>query len=149
MVPTGATQLTNNLNQNLQTAQANAASNVTTIDQIQLSPQAQAMLAANNTATAGAAAAPPSTNSQSATSIQQNFLNFAKMSPAQKMYAQILQSMGLTPQQLAAMPPAQQKAIQNNIAQMIKEKMSAGTGVQTGVSAGTANTSIVAAAGTN
>jgi hypothetical protein len=73
------------------------------------------------------AAGSGTTGSNSATSSQNNsvvqdFLNYAKESPAERLRASILKSMGLTEQQLDQMPPAQRQAIEK-IEDIIKQKL--------------------------
>jgi hypothetical protein len=56
-------------------------------------------------------------------SVEQAFLNYAKMSPMERLRANILKSMGLTEDQLKSMPPEQQKAVEQKIEQLIKEQL--------------------------
>ena len=53
----------------------------------------------------------------------QDFLNYAKESPAERLRASILKSMGLTEQQLDQMPPAQRQAMEKKIEDIIKQKL--------------------------
>lgn len=46
---------------------------------------------------------------------------YADMSPADKMRAAMLSSIGVTEEQLKSMPPEQQKAIEQKIADMVKQ----------------------------
>ncbi len=84
-----------------------------TVDTITLSAQAQAAIAAAKTANTVA-------NTQ-ATS--QAFISFAHAGPVERMHAQVLQSMGLTPQQVNAMPPDQRKAVEAQVSQAFKAAM--------------------------
>jgi hypothetical protein len=56
-------------------------------------------------------------------SVVQDFLNYAKESPAERLRASILKSMGLTEQQLDQMPPAQRQAVEKKIEEIIKQKL--------------------------
>jgi hypothetical protein len=56
-------------------------------------------------------------------SVVQDFLNYAKESPAERLRASILKSMGLTEQQLDQMPPAQRQAVEKKIEETIKQKL--------------------------
>ncbi|HEY4135836.1 MAG TPA: hypothetical protein VGO34_11540 [Alphaproteobacteria bacterium] len=60
-----------------------------------------------------------------AKSAKEEFLDYARMTPAQRMEANILSQMGLTKEQLEAMPPAQRKAIEATIREQIKRQMEA------------------------
>jgi hypothetical protein len=55
--------------------------------------------------------------------VVQQFLNYAKMSPMERLRANILKSMGLTEDQLKALPPDQQKAVEQKIQQIIQQDM--------------------------
>jgi hypothetical protein len=59
-------------------------------------------------------------NSGSATAVQ-DFLNYAKETPAQRMRDAILKSMGLTEQDLEKMTPEQRKAVEETIEKKIKD----------------------------
>jgi hypothetical protein len=56
-------------------------------------------------------------------SVVQDFLNYAKETPAERLRDSILKSMGLTQQQLDQMPPAQRQAIEKKIEDIIKQKL--------------------------
>jgi hypothetical protein len=56
-------------------------------------------------------------------SVVQDFLNYAKETPAERLRASILKSMGMTEQQLDQMPPAQRQAIEKKIDDIIKQKL--------------------------
>jgi hypothetical protein len=56
-------------------------------------------------------------------SVVQDFLNYAKMDPIQRLRANILKSMGLTQADLNAMTPAQQQAVEQKIEQLIKQEL--------------------------
>jgi TPP-dependent pyruvate/acetoin dehydrogenase alpha subunit len=63
--------------------------------------------------------------------VVQQFMDYAKMSPMERMRAQILKSMGLTEDDLKKMSPEQQKAVEQKIEQMIKQQLQKNAG-QTG-----------------
>jgi hypothetical protein len=79
------------------------------------SPSAQKLKTASKST---AELAPSTTAPQSA---EDKFLAFAKMSPADRMRAQMLAGMGLTEEQLKNMPSDQQKAIEQKIEQQLKQ----------------------------
>ena len=56
-------------------------------------------------------------------SVVQDFLNYAKESPADRLRDSILKSMGLTQDQLDKMPPAQRQAVEKKIEEIIKQKL--------------------------
>jgi mevalonate kinase len=56
-------------------------------------------------------------------SVVQDFLNYAKMDPIQRLRANILKSMGLTQDDLNKMTPAQQQAVEQKIEQLVKEEL--------------------------
>jgi TPP-dependent pyruvate/acetoin dehydrogenase alpha subunit len=54
-------------------------------------------------------------------SAEDKFKAYAKMSPADRMRASMLSSMGITEEQLKNMSPDQQKAIEQKIAEQLKQ----------------------------
>ena len=63
-------------------------------------------------------------NSDSAqSSVVQQFLAYANMTPGQRMQASMLSQLGLTEQQFQAMSPADQQKIEEKIQDMIKKQM--------------------------
>jgi hypothetical protein len=54
-------------------------------------------------------------------SVEDKFLAYAKMSPADRMRASILSSMGLTEDQLKNMSPEQQKVVEQKIEHLVKQ----------------------------
>lgn len=68
------------------------------------------------------AAAPAATKSA-----EQKFLEWARMTPAERMHAQMLGQLGLTEEQFKAMDPAAQQKIEEKIREMIK-RQAANTG---------------------
>jgi hypothetical protein len=71
----------------------------------------------------GGTTASNSTAASQDNSVVQDFLNYAKMSPAERLRASILKGMGLTEQQLDQMPPAQRQAVEQKIEEIIKQKL--------------------------
>jgi hypothetical protein len=55
-------------------------------------------------------------------SIVQQFMQFANMSPAQRMFAQMLNKLGISQDQFNAMSPADQQKVEQQIQQMIKQQ---------------------------
>lgn len=70
--------------------------------------------------------------SLAAPSAKDKFLDYMKMTPAERMAASILEEMGISKEDLEAMPPEQRKAIEDTIRERIKEKMKAEGGDQKG-----------------
>ena len=82
--------------------------------------------ASNSSPTGSAVAGATASNSAAASqdnSVVQDFLNYAKESPAERLRTSILKSMGLTEQQLDQMPPAQRQAVEKKIEDIIKQKL--------------------------
>jgi hypothetical protein len=77
--------------------------------------------ASGTSASSGATALDPSASQGN--SIVQEFLNYAKMNPIDRLRAGIMKSMNITQQQLDAMPPAQKQAVEQKIEQLIKEQL--------------------------
>jgi hypothetical protein len=63
----------------------------------------------------------------------QQFLQYAKMTPAQRMFAQMLNKLGITEDQFKAMPPAEKQKVEQQVQQMIKQQMQNGGDKQTGM----------------
>ena len=80
---------------------------------------------------AGSSAAASSTGS--ANSVVQQFEQYAKMTPAQRLHAEMLAQLGLTEDQFKALPPAQQQKINEKIQQMIKQQMGDNNDTRTGM----------------
>lgn len=68
-----------------------------------------------------------------AKSVEQKFLDFAKMTPAQRMHAAMLAQMGLTEDQFKAMDPAAQQKIEDKIRDMIKQQAEKTNDTRTGL----------------
>jgi hypothetical protein len=60
--------------------------------------------------------------------VVKQFLDYAKMSPMERMRANILKSMGLTEDDLKKMSPEQQKAVEQKIEQIIKQELEKNAG---------------------
>jgi hypothetical protein len=63
----------------------------------------------------------------------EDFMAFARMTPAQKMRAAILGSMGLTEDGLKAMEPKERAKIEEKIKQLIQQKVEQSVEKKTGV----------------
>jgi hypothetical protein len=66
-------------------------------------------------------------------SIVQQFLQFAKMTPAQRMFAQMLNKLGISQDEFNAMSPAEQQKVEQKIQQMIKQQVQNNSEKQTGL----------------
>jgi hypothetical protein len=60
--------------------------------------------------------------------VVQQFMDYARMSPMERLRASILKSLGLTEDDLKKMTPAQQKAVEQKIEQLIKQDMQKNAG---------------------
>jgi hypothetical protein len=86
-------------------------------------------------------AAPAATSASSSTALNvspaktaaQQFQQWANMTPAQRLHAEMLAKLGLTEDQFKALPPAQQQKINDQIAQMIKKQMGDTNDTRTGL----------------
>ena len=68
-----------------------------------------------------------------AKSVEQTFLDYAKMTPAERMHAQMLAQLGLTEDQFKAMDPAAQQKIEDKIRDMIKQQAANGGDKRAGI----------------
>jgi len=66
-------------------------------------------------------------NAGAANPAVQQFLEYAKMTPAQRLHAQMLAQLGLTQDQFNAMSPADQQKVEDKIRQMIKQQIDSGS----------------------
>ena len=82
------------------------------------SPGSAASAASGSATASGSLDATPQDNS-----VVKNFLNYARLSPAERLRANILKSLGLTEDQLKALPPDQQKAVEQKIEQLIRQAL--------------------------
>jgi TPP-dependent pyruvate/acetoin dehydrogenase alpha subunit len=64
---------------------------------------------------------------------EQKFLEWAKMTPAERMHAQMLSQLGITEDQFKAMDPAAQQKIEEKIRDMIKKQAENGNDKRTGL----------------
>jgi nitric oxide reductase activation protein len=64
-----------------------------------------------------------SLNAKAAKTAAQQFQEYASMTPAQRLHAEMLAKLGLTEDQFKALPPAQQQKVEQQIADMIKKQM--------------------------
>jgi hypothetical protein len=60
--------------------------------------------------------------------VVQQFMDYAKMNPLERLRANILKSMGLTEDDLKKMTPEQQKAVEQKIDQLIKQELQKNAG---------------------
>ncbi|WP_332765214.1 hypothetical protein [Phenylobacterium sp.] len=65
--------------------------------------------------------------------VKQEFLEYARMTPAEKVRRDILEAMGLKEEDLANLDPKLREAIENRIKETIKMKVEASQEQQTGV----------------
>ena len=89
--------------------------------------------ASSSSASGTTAASSAAQNFGSANSAVQQFEQYAKMTPAQRLHAEMLAQLGLTEDQFKAMTPAQQQKINDQIAQMIKKQMGDTNDTRTGL----------------
>ena len=74
--------------------------------------------------TAGSAAGVSASGTTSQdNSVVQDFLNYAKMSPAERMREEILKSLGMTEQQFEKLSPTQQQAVNQKIQQIMLQQI--------------------------
>jgi hypothetical protein len=66
-------------------------------------------------------------------SIVRQFEQNANMTPAQRMFAQMLNKLGITQDQFNAMSPADQQKVEQKIQQMIKKQVQNSSDKQTGL----------------
>lgn len=67
------------------------------------------------------------------------FLKEARKSPIERMREQILESLGLTEESLAQLPPDEKRAMEDKIAKMIEEKLRESAGAEPGAEASNAS----------
>lgn len=68
-----------------------------------------------------------------AQTMEQKFLEYAKMTPAERLHAQMLAELGLTEDQFKAMSPADQQKIEDKIRDMIKKQLDSSSSKPTGM----------------
>jgi hypothetical protein len=86
----------------------------------------KSILAAPTTSTATLTPKPAQT-------AEQKFLEYAKMTPAERMHAQMLAELGVTEDQFKAMSPADQQKIEDKIRDMIKKQVDNGSEKRAGL----------------
>jgi hypothetical protein len=67
---------------------------------------------------------PTTLTAKPAETTEQKFLDYAKMTPAERLHAQMLAQLGITEDQFKAMSPADQQKIEEKIRDMIKKQLS-------------------------
>ncbi len=65
----------------------------------------------------------PATKDDPAKAVEQEFLKFAKMSPFERLRANILNDMGLKEEDLQSLSPAQRAAVEQKIKQLIEQQL--------------------------
>jgi hypothetical protein len=90
-------------------------------------PITSSMFPQTGGSSASASASPSGTTSQG-NSVVQDFLDYAKMSPAERMREDILKSLRLTEQQFEKLSPAQQQAINQKIQQIMLQQLQQNAG---------------------
>lgn len=89
---------------------------LSTLSKIDRTTATAATKATTTTSASGVSAAPEKT-------AKDEFLDYAKLTPAQKMRAAMLARMGLTEEQVKAMSPEERQKIEDKIKQQIKEQV--------------------------
>jgi ABC-type transporter MlaC component len=64
---------------------------------------------------------------------EQKFLEYAKMTPAERIHAQMLAQLGLTEDQFKALSPADQQKIEDTVRDMIKKQFANSADKPTGL----------------
>jgi hypothetical protein len=82
---------------------------------------------------ATSASSSPALDASPAKTAAQQFEQWANMTPAQRLHAEMLAKLGLTEDQFKALPPAQQQKINDQIAQMIRKQMGDTNDTRTGL----------------
>jgi hypothetical protein len=63
----------------------------------------------------------------------QKFLEYANMTPAQRLQAEMLGQLGITEEQFKAMTPAEQQKVMDKVRDMIKQQIQNGSDKRTGM----------------
>jgi ABC-type transporter MlaC component len=74
-----------------------------------------------------------SASASAAKTAAQQFQEYASMTPAQRLHAQMLAKLGLTEDQFKAMSPADQQKVEDKIRDMIKQQMADNNDKRTGL----------------
>ncbi len=80
-------------------------------------------LSRNTTGASNTSSANPLLDTSASDSIEQQFLNYAKMSPIERMRASILKDMNLSESDVASMSPQEQQKVEEIIKEKIKEQL--------------------------
>lgn len=94
-------------------------------------PSAISQLSASKSAsasTSGTASTSADGTASQGNSVVQDFLAYAKMSPAERMRENILKSLGMTQQQFEKLSPAQQQAVNEKIQQIMQQQLQQNAG---------------------
>jgi hypothetical protein len=76
---------------------------------------------------------PTTLTAKPAQTTEEKFLEYAKMTPAKRLHAQMLAELGLTEDQFKAMSPADQQKIEDKIRDMIKKQVDNSPDKRTGM----------------
>ena len=76
---------------------------------------------------------PASVTAKPAQTAEQKFLAYAKMTPAERLHAQMLAELGLTEDQFKQMSPADRQKIEDKIRDMIKKQVDNGAEKRAGM----------------
>jgi ABC-type transporter MlaC component len=87
----------------------------------------------SSSSSASSSSAGSAVSEPSADPAVQKFLEYAKMTPAERLHAQMLAKLGLTEQQFKALSPADQQKVEDKIREMIKKQIGSAGGQQTGL----------------
>jgi hypothetical protein len=68
----------------------------------------------------------------SAPSVEELFLQEARKSPMERMREQVMQALGVSEEELAAMPPEERRAMEDKIRELIEEKLRQGMNADKG-----------------
>jgi ABC-type transporter MlaC component len=74
-----------------------------------------------------------SASASAAKTAAQQFQQYASMTPAQRLHAQMLAKLGLTEDQFKAMSPADQQKVEDKIRDMIKQQLADNNDKRTGL----------------
>ena len=69
----------------------------------------------------------------SAETAAQKFLEYANMTPAQRLQAEMLGQLGITEDQFKAMTPAEQQKVMDKVRDLVKQQVQNGSDKRTGV----------------
>ena len=74
-----------------------------------------------------------SADSESGDSAEQKFLDYMKMSPAERMHAAMMSQLGISEDEFNAMDPAAQQKVEQKIQQMIQQQAEQSNDKRTGL----------------